>query len=486
MLLPFSFFRHLRRRHPDTYNEYEQQRDGQSKDANQTSMSSFVAPTDGKFYTSMHPRQRLLSNSLALNLIVSCGLPMSIVDNPHFRQFVADLDPKFAIPCRQTLSNTILPEVLRIKQEKLKEFLASCEHVALTADIWTDRRAHAFLGITVHAFHAGQPVSHLLAFNAFHGSHTGQKIAESMADVIADNQLETKVRCVITDNASNMVKAMSVLFEATDDGYLLEYADPTLWEDMETDVVDDVLHNLPVRMSCFAHSLQLVVRDGLSSTGIIRTTLAKCSKLANLIHQSCLFRSAFEAELGPGKSIPATNDTRWNSTYRQLRAIVELDHAKLATVLRQSNHENLVMSTKEIQQVRELTDILEQFAEATDINQSEKMVTVSCIVPTVVLLAKTLTDMMAKPTSFSVLLKHLLQGLHDRFHDIFTDLGISRPPQIAPLDRARRLKFDDGLLLMAPALDPGFAYNWLQDHPGDVEDKQQIRQRINGSLYFNL
>ena len=103
-------------------------------------------------------------------------------------------------------------------------------------------------------------------------------------------------------------------------------------------------------MSCFAHSLQLVVRDGLSFMGVIRSTLGKCSKLANLVHQIALFRSAFEAELGAGKAVPATNDTRWNSTYRQLQAIVDLDQDKLSNVL-QYKHDNLVLTTKEYQQL---------------------------------------------------------------------------------------------------------------------------------------
>jgi hypothetical protein len=109
-----------------------------------------------------------------------------------------------------------------------------------------------------------------------------------------------------------------------------------------------------------------------------------------------------------GKSIPVTNETRWNSTYRQLIAIVELDQAKLGTVLRQSNHENLILSAKEIQQLRELISILEQFADATDITQGEKMITVSCIVPTILLLTKTLTNMMGQSTTFSVLIRNML------------------------------------------------------------------------------
>ena len=82
-----------------------------------------------------------------------------------------------------------------------------------------NKSPHAFLGVTVHAFRCGEPVSRLLAFQAFRGSHTGQEIAETMEAVIADNNLQKKVRFVETDNASNMLKAMSVLFDAGDASY---------------------------------------------------------------------------------------------------------------------------------------------------------------------------------------------------------------------------------------------------------------------------
>jgi len=177
----------LKRLHPEIYKEYEDQREGKSADANQSSMSDFLSVSEGQFYAAMNPRQKLLTNSLVENLIVKCGLPVSVVDNPYLRKFVRDLDSKFVIPCRQTVSNSILPHLLKTQNETLKKFLDSCEHLALTADIWTDRRAHAFFGITVHAFHDGQPSSKLLAFKAFHGSHTGPRIAETMEAVISDN-----------------------------------------------------------------------------------------------------------------------------------------------------------------------------------------------------------------------------------------------------------------------------------------------------------
>jgi len=87
------------------------------------------------------------------------------------------------------------------------------------------------------------------------------------------------------------------------------------------------------QIPCFAHSLQLVVQDGLTALGLARTLLAKCCKLANLLHQSSLFRSAYEQVMGTGKVVPSSNGTRWNSTYKQLCCIAELEQAKVNALL---------------------------------------------------------------------------------------------------------------------------------------------------------
>lgn len=146
--------------------------------------------------------------------------------------------------------------------------------------------------------------------------------------------------------------------------------------DLDTVVLGDMEH-----ISCFAHSLQLVVRDGLVVVSSGRPFMAKCSKIANIVHQSALVRSKFEETMGSKKSIPATNDTRWNSTFRQMSLFLSLDINGLNKLLCDTNHENLALSPKYICQLKELVSILEPFAEATDLTQGDQTVTISCVVP---------------------------------------------------------------------------------------------------------
>jgi len=335
-------FRHLKRIHKETYERYQHDVHAPARGPLQSSLDSFVSSNQGStLYGSANPQQKLLMSSLVMDVIVNCGMPISVVDNTYFRSFLKKMDPKFTPPCRQTVTNSLLPRLKLSMQSKLQEILDSSADVSLTADIWTDRRMHAFLGVTVR----GLPVSCLQSFQSFKGSHTGVAIAEALEAAITDNGLKVKIRGNVTYNASNMRKALSVLLEApgtsnavgSDEIEDTDVAVPTLWEDYPLDDVMAVFvntTNVAQHVPCFAHSLQLVVRDGLETLTLVRILLAKCYTLANLVHQSAVFRGVFETHFGNGRSIPSANETRWNSTFIQLSSIAALDNPKLNDMLR--------------------------------------------------------------------------------------------------------------------------------------------------------
>ena len=163
------FCRHLSRRHKDVYDEYTNSCSRSSVNG-QMSVASFLMPVEQRMYSSLNPRQKLLTSSLVSNVIVKCGLPISVVDNVNFRKLMAVIDPKFYVPCRQTVAYSMLPQMKKEKQDQLQRLLESASDLALTTDIWTDRRLHAFLAVTVHILDYGKPRSHLLAFKSFQGS----------------------------------------------------------------------------------------------------------------------------------------------------------------------------------------------------------------------------------------------------------------------------------------------------------------------------
>ena len=467
--------------HVNSYKDYQKsiERPTSVQDEGQSTLNSFVT-LDSPQYASSSIRQKTLTTSLIHNLIIHCALPISIVDHPNFRAFLSDFDPKYSPPVRQTVTNSILPQMLQSQQTKIASFLERCADVSLTVDIWTDRRMHSFIGVTVHAFNNGAPESRLLAFKCFSGSHTGQRIAEALEDIVEQHSIRGKIRCVVTDNASNMRKALSLILEVSETSVVTDGGvdDPSLWDDGEVgdgDVLDRLTTDQE-HIPCFAHSLQLVVRDGLTALGLARTLLAKCCKLANLLHQSSLFRSAYEQTMGTGKVVPSSNETRWNSTYKQLRCIAELEQAKVNALLREKSHENLILSAKDLQQLQDIIAILQPFAEATDMTQGDKMITISCVVPIILALNKHLQSRSSPNSMLSSFASTLHHSLKSRFGKLFESMGIQFPT----LASHNQLEFSSNLFLQAAALDPAFAFNWLEDHPGTSAEQEALRLRISG------
>ena len=90
-------------------------------------------------------RQQPLSNSIVLNMIVSIGLPLSIVENRSFKHFMSDFGPRYK--------------------------------------------------------------SYLLLFERLHGKHSGEALATEFDRVIQLHNLNDKIVRLITDNASNNLAA---------------------------------------------------------------------------------------------------------------------------------------------------------------------------------------------------------------------------------------------------------------------------------------
>lgn len=191
--------------------------------------------------------------------------------------------------------------------------------------------------------------------------------------------LSTKLRHVITDNASNMKKAFTTCFLAGDEAEedVAFTDDDELWFDHESarDAITEEAVGSSRHLSCFAHTLQLAVRDGLKETRSLYSALSKCSKLASLLHSSTKFQEQFEGKFGDRKGIPQVNDTRWNSTLIHVKGVLKLSREMLSELLcsPRVQQENLLLTAREWSQLQELVMILEPFLEATNYTQGEKV-----------------------------------------------------------------------------------------------------------------
>jgi hypothetical protein len=285
------------------YEEYLHSKAAPTQDSSQPQISQFVTSSKQQ-YTSSHPQQNAITRSVLSDLVIVCNLPLSIIEHPSFRRFLSVVDTRYSPVSRRTLTSKLDGAVLE-KQTKLKNSLANVEDISVTVDIWSDRKMRGFLGITAHWLDDGEGgivlKSALLACNRFSGSHTGERICEEFEQICEEYQIKRKLLHIICDNAANMRKAFSTCFPqhgGEEDEEEERVEGDGMWTDLpveDQERVDLFLQTkAQTRQQCFAHTLQLVVGDGLKDTKIANAALAKACKLSSLLHSSTSFKDIFE------------------------------------------------------------------------------------------------------------------------------------------------------------------------------------------------
>ena len=141
---------------------------------------------------------------------------------------------------------------------------------------------------------------------------------------------------------------------------------------------------------CFAHTIQLVVKDGLKDAGQLNKVLGKVSNLVAHVRRSCVATKALEAE----NRLQACNATRWNSQIVMIKSVLNISDDKLAKV--ESLHQ---LSTHDRILLKDMVDILAPFQQATDFAQKQNSISGSGVIPCVVGLECQLKSLISKYNS---------------------------------------------------------------------------------------
>uniref|UniRef100_A0A8C7ME78 HAT C-terminal dimerisation domain-containing protein n=1 Tax=Oncorhynchus kisutch TaxID=8019 RepID=A0A8C7ME78_ONCKI len=416
-------------------------RKGVTSEPQQSPISQFMETSVGQ-YSMNHPQQKAINNAILSDLVIDCNLPLSIVENKSFRHFLSVVDSKYSPVCRRTLTSKG-ENLATERSSKLKTQLSKTDHVSVTVDIWSDRKMRGFLGVTVHCMEKDgeriQLKSNLLACDRFKGPHTAKIICKQFEAICGEYSIKDKLDYIISDNAANMRKTFTVCFPIEQEDEVLEkdhLDDPELWNDLTLEDQQTVDAAIAKNSTC-------IVLPTLSSwwCEVMTPSLSKLSKICSLLHTSTTFKEVFEAEFGE-RGIPAAVNTRWNSTLKQVKAVIQCDHLKLNHVLQKAGHKELLFTVWEWNKLKELVDILKPFGEATDMTQVEKIVTISSVVPSV------------------LSLNHHLEQRKPQVH--FLSDGITAP-------------FSDPVYLKAAALNLAFSLMWVEHH---VLVKEELAQRV--------
>ena len=175
--------------------------------------------------------------------------PISLVEDIGFLRFIAALEPRYKVPSRKYITETVLKMInVGMKEELMKKLHAlGVEYYSFTTDGWsTNVATHSMVSLTAHWVEQDfTKMSAVLCVKEMEGSHTGGAICAKFCSMLSEWGIEKhSVQLVLRDNVANMEKSMK-------DAAIPSYG-------------------------CFAHSLQLVVNGGVLVQCCVNELFAVC------------------------------------------------------------------------------------------------------------------------------------------------------------------------------------------------------------------
>ncbi|CAF1676556.1 unnamed protein product [Rotaria magnacalcarata] len=391
-------------------------------------------------YGAHNPRQLELHKMIVQDLIIELGLSLSIVDHPEFLRVMNTIDPKFTVLSRRTLCHEAIPSALEQVMMKVKQACSEAQFVALTLDARSDR------------------------------SHTGDNLRCQLEDAMVNFNIEEKVVLIVTDNASNNLKAfdelvipgIEVYFEPEDDED--EHDDETENDEREEKDEQNNLNDQEERLliPCFSHSLQFTVGDGLKD------------------HKSILFAEHLQRE---NISIPLPVKTRWNSQHHTICKVLEISKKFLNDLLRNVGHADLVLTARDIIILRELASIFALFAEATTRTQIEDSASISLVAPSVLSIYYDLEHEQVNCKYLGSLCRTLIISLHERFGGLLERCEIFADSNMKIKKRCTSDLYKDDLYLIAPFLDGRLKLKWVVASNLSESTKERTANIIKAPLF---
>ena len=387
-----------------------------------------------KKYLATHPRQISVSNAL-VEFVAEDLMPLSVVDSTRFRNLVSILEPCYQMPSRKQLSTVLLKKKYDTLRSKVVDQLQKIKSLNITVDLWSNRQMKSYLGMTGHYISNQWTLeSVMLACNRVTGGHTSDNIMLWYNEVVSEFDVRDKIKHVVTDSAANIKKAFLTL-----PGFENDTSDSDIEDEDDDDIEGEysskalLLQSDLEHHSCFAHILQLVVKDGIAKAGPISTVIKKCSKFVSFLRKSTIATDTLQDTI----RIQGDNITRWNSQLQMIKSVLSISPDIFLKLIEIDGAPKLNSHDKNL--LQDIVEILEPFAEATDFVQ------VGCI-----------------PSAGYVLpcikgLKHHLKNMVSKYHSSFV-IGLTQSLN-------KRLPYFENkeTYILASVLDPRFKLRWCCD-----------------------
>jgi len=342
-------------------------------------------------------------------MLVKDMQPIATVERSGIKKLFQRLLPNVDLPSRRTLARNIDDMYDRNKQQLIQE-LKHSDYISTTADIWSSHK-RSFIGITAHYIDKStlKRVSHVLTCQRFKHSHIGDKIAAEIANVFDEFRITSKVTSCVTDNASNMVKALTLLdsactrmstydsvdaesydresetSEGTEEVQLISLSD--ILQDETNDDDCELLDMLRKHIRCANHTLNLVADVDCKSARtdekykrVYDRVMGKVQALRNAVSRSTKHADVVEEIAGLTFLNPTC--TRWSSEYMAVDRLVQISIEKVRQCQQQIGL--ACITEAEMTFLKSYVTAMKPVAIAMDLLQGDEACFIGHVIPTVI------------------------------------------------------------------------------------------------------
>jgi hypothetical protein len=244
-----------------------------------------------------HPSAVKIHNAIGRMIAIDIQ-PIQLVENTGFVELVQLLEPRYQIPSRKYITERVLPDLFEQVKIKILKQMEDIQGVSFTVDHWTSNHTtQSYMSLTAHwltrTFDLKSAVLHCEPFD---GSHTAAHIGSAFLEMV--EKWHIPIHCchtVLHDNAPNIVKAF---------------------------------RDAPVKhATCFAHTIQLVIKDAILSQRYVADILTISRNIVgHFKHSTSASSRLHELQLELNiKIVQLVQDvpTRWNSVFYMLQRLLE-------------------------------------------------------------------------------------------------------------------------------------------------------------------
>jgi hypothetical protein len=281
---------------------------------------------------------------LVLRFLLEAGLPTVLVEREGLQRLLSFVSSGKAVLRSREYYRSQLDPLYDQVVGLVRELIAESEpYVSLTTDGWGDTSSKAQLqSLTAHLIRKGKRLKLCLSAIPLEESHTAEYLKRKVLEALDFWSLgPSVVSSIAHDNERAISKAVREL------------------------VAEDYPHALDVR--CCQHTMQLLVDDGLKSQKKISDLMSKIRQLSNhFAHSLESARQLQEVQERDGGRVlrfTRCNDTRWDSEYRTLQRMLEIEDSLRALMARRESKLPVALSGEEWSLCAELCKYLGLFRE---------------------------------------------------------------------------------------------------------------------------